>query len=80
MCTFPPTINNIEPREARPLLRRILEPDPKLRANVQEIMDNAWMKSIEVCTEVKKPRHQHANIRAALHQPVPALGNDSNSD
>jgi len=79
MHTFPPTINNLEPREARPLLRRILEPNPKLRANVQEIMDNEWMKSIEVCTEVKKPCHQHANIRAALHQPA-VVASDAGSD
>jgi serine/threonine protein kinase len=73
MYTFPPTINNIGPREARPLLRRILEPDPKLRVNVQEIMDNAWVQSIEACTEVKKPSHRHANIQ----QSVARLGDDS---
>jgi protein-serine/threonine kinase len=72
MSTFPPTINNIGPREARPLLRRILEPDPKLRANVPEIMDNAWVKSIEVCTEVKKPSHKHTNI----HPCVAPLGDE----
>jgi serine/threonine protein kinase len=74
--TFPPTINNIEPREARPLLRRILEPDPKFRVtSVQEILDtNTWVTEIEVCTELKKPRHQHTNIRAALGRPVVPLG------
>ncbi|KAF8320100.1 kinase-like protein [Clavulina sp. PMI_390] len=74
--TFPPTINNIEPREARPLLRRILEPDPKLRANIDEIMDNAWMRSIEVCTLVTRPNHIHSNIKAALKQQVTPLSGD----
>jgi len=67
---LPTTITNISPRAARPLLRRILEPDPKLRCTIQEVMENPWLKSIEVCAEVKHPKHQHSNVRAALHQPV----------
>ena len=67
---LPTTITNISPRAARTLLRRILEPDPQLRCTIQEVMQHPWLQSIEVCTEGKHPKHQHSNVRAALHQPV----------
>jgi len=53
--------------------RRILEPDPKKRASIEEIMGYEWTRKIEVCTDVvppNKPRHGHANIRLALGQAV----------
>ena len=61
---------------ARPLLRRILEPDPKHRATIGEIMAHAWIREIEVCTMVEHPRHGHASIRAALGQGVSVVGGD----
>jgi len=66
--TFPTTISNLTPRAARPLLRRILEPDPKLRCTIEEVMDHPWMKTVQVCTEVETPSHQHTNLRAILNQ------------
>lgn len=74
--TFPTTINNISPRSARPLLRRILEPNPKLRCTIEEVIAHAWLETIEICTEVPKPTHQHTNLRAALGQPVQIVGTD----
>ena len=68
--TFPTTISNLSPRVARPLLRRILEPNPKLRCTIQEIVDHPWMETIEVCTVVEAPSHQHTNLRAILDQSV----------
>ncbi|KAF9519888.1 hypothetical protein BS47DRAFT_1336614 [Hydnum rufescens UP504] len=69
-AALPTTITNVSPRVARTLLRRILEPDPRLRCTIQEVMEHPWLQSIEVCTEVKYPKHQHINVRAILHQPV----------
>lgn len=37
-ATFPPTITNLSPRACRPLLRKMLEPNPKLRCTIEEIM------------------------------------------
>ncbi|KAF8334052.1 kinase-like domain-containing protein [Cantharellus anzutake] len=67
---FPTTISNSSPRAARPLLRRMLEPDPTYRCTIQEVLDHPWMKCIEVCTLVEKPSHQHTNLRAILNQAV----------
>lgn len=59
----PPTIDNLSPRECRPLLRRMLEPRPEKRILIEEIMKDAWIKSIEVCTLVAEPRHIHVHAR-----------------
>lgn len=42
----------------------MLEPDPRHRATIEEIMEHAWMKGIEVCYEVEKPKHIHPNALA----------------
>lgn len=59
----PPTIDNLSPRECRPLLRRMLEPRPEKRILIEEIMKDNWIKSIEVCTLVAEPRHIHVHAR-----------------
>lgn len=58
---YPPTISNLSPRACRSLLRRMLEPDPKERATVEEVMKHPWMKEIEICWEVEKAKHVHVN-------------------
>ncbi|KAI0271709.1 Pkinase-domain-containing protein [Gloeopeniophorella convolvens] len=55
----PPTINNLSPRACRTLIRRMLEPDPKQRALIDECMAHAWVQGIEVCHMVAKPAHVH---------------------
>ncbi|KIJ32091.1 hypothetical protein M422DRAFT_131002, partial [Sphaerobolus stellatus SS14] len=45
----PPTINNLSPRNCRPLLRRMLEPDPKKRCTIEQAVADAWVIGIEVC-------------------------------
>lgn len=62
----PPTINNLSPRACRPLLRRMLDPDPKRRCVIEEAVMHPWIQSIEVCTEVKNPRHVHVHAREVL--------------
>ncbi|KAJ7259751.1 kinase-like domain-containing protein [Mycena rebaudengoi] len=49
---FPPTISNLSPRACRLLLRKMLEPDPKLRRSIEEVLGYAWMRGVEVCWEV----------------------------
>ncbi|KAH9982082.1 kinase-like domain-containing protein [Lactifluus volemus] len=55
----PPTINNLNPRACRTLIRRMLEPDPKQRAMIEECMSHPWIQTIEVCHMVSKPTHIH---------------------
>ncbi|KAI0307419.1 kinase-like domain-containing protein [Multifurca ochricompacta] len=55
----PPTINNLNPRACRSLIRRMLEPDPKQRAFIDECISHPWVQSIEVCHMVPKPSHIH---------------------
>ncbi|RDB24629.1 Serine/threonine-protein kinase hal4 [Hypsizygus marmoreus] len=60
----PPTINNLSPRACRPILRKMLEPDPRLRATIEDVIANSWVKGIEVCHEVKEPKHIHISAKA----------------
>lgn len=58
---YPPTINNLSPRACRSLIRKMLEPDPKLRFSIEDVMAHSWVKGIEVCHAVAKPAHLHAH-------------------
>lgn len=62
MC--PPTINNLNPRACRGLIRKMLEPDPRHRSTIEEVVNHAWVKSIEICHEVSQPKHVHVSARA----------------
>ncbi|KAG6808710.1 hypothetical protein H0H92_003167 [Tricholoma furcatifolium] len=59
----PPTINNLSPRACRPLIRRMLEPDPKARATIEEVIKDKWIGTIEVCYEVPEPKHIHVSAK-----------------
>jgi protein-serine/threonine kinase len=65
---YPPTITNLSPRSCRPILRRMLEPDPKKRAPIEEIVKNSWVESIEVCHAVPEPKHVHVCAQAMASQ------------
>ncbi|KAI0791704.1 Pkinase-domain-containing protein [Abortiporus biennis] len=69
-ASCPPTINNLSPRACRPVIRKMLEPNPKLRSTIDEIMAQPWIQTIEVCTEVAKPTHLHVYAQAMAAQPV----------
>lgn len=69
----PPTINNLSPRMCRPLIRRMLEPDPKQRALIEECMQHAWTESIEVCHAVPSPAHVHVHAQSLAQAQVQAL-------
>jgi len=55
----PSTINNLNPRSCRSLIRRMLEPNPKQRALIDECTSHSWAQTIEVCHMVSKPSHKH---------------------
>jgi len=63
-ASFPPTINNLNPRACRSLIRKMLEPDPKGRSQIEEIMKHPWVQGIEVCHLVPKPVHVHVHARS----------------
>jgi protein-serine/threonine kinase len=66
---LPATISNLSPRACRPLLRKMLDPNPKLRAQIEEVMKDAWLTTVEVCTDTsKKPNHQHSFAQARAAQ------------
>lgn len=59
----PPTINNLSPRQCRPLIRKMLEPNPRERWPIEEVIKHSWIESIEVCHDVAEPRHIHVCAR-----------------
>ena len=69
----PPTINNLSPRACRPLIRKMLEPNPKMRTLIEDIIKDKWIQGIEVCHLVAKPTHVHVNAMAMAHAQVHVL-------
>jgi len=63
----PPTINNLNPRSCRTLIRRMLEPDPKQRALIDECISHSWVQTIEVCHMVPTPAHKHVYAESHAH-------------
>ena len=57
---YPATISNLSPRACRSLIRRMLEPDPKKRVNIEEVMAHSWVEGIEVCHSMEEPKHVHS--------------------
>ncbi|KAF5338222.1 hypothetical protein D9758_012863 [Tetrapyrgos nigripes] len=70
----PLTISNLSPRACRGLIRKMLEPDPKLRASIEDVIKHAWIQEIEVCHEVDKPRHVHVHARQLAQAQMKDLG------
>jgi len=64
VSSCPPTINNLNPRPCRSLIRKMLEPDPKNRSSIEDVMAHSWIQSIEVCHDVAEPKHVHVSARA----------------
>ncbi len=51
IASCPPTINNLNPRQCRPVLRKMLEPDPGKRLTIEQVMKETWVLKIEVCVD-----------------------------
>jgi len=64
LSSCPPTINNLNPRACRSLIRKMLEPNPANRSSMEDVMGHAWIRSIEVCHDVSDPKHVHVSARA----------------
>lgn len=62
----PGTISTLSPRSCRPVIRRMLEPDPKKRWTTKDIIGSSWAHGIEVCVTASKPTHVHAHARNML--------------
>jgi len=75
VSTCPQTINNLSPRACRSLIRRMLEPDPRRRATIEEVMKHSWIQDIAVCYEAEKPKHVHVSARAMANANSAHLGN-----
>jgi protein-serine/threonine kinase len=54
-------------------MRKMLEPDPKARALIDELIKHPWMQSIEVCYVVDTPSHVHVNARSLAETQVQVL-------
>ncbi|CEP08145.1 hypothetical protein [Parasitella parasitica] len=48
------------PRYARPVISRILLPDPEKRCLLEDVLDDQWVKSIGVCTP-ERPSRNHSH-------------------
>ncbi|TCD71422.1 serine/threonine-protein kinase HAL4/sat4 [Steccherinum ochraceum] len=69
-ASCPPTISNLSPRACRAVIRKMLEPNPKLRSPIEEIMQQQWVQNIEVCHQVSKPTHVHVYAQAMAQAQV----------
>ena len=69
----PPTINNLSPRACRPLIRKMLEPNPKMRSSIEEVIQHPWVQGIEVCYLVEKPTHMHVYAQAMAQAQIQVL-------
>ena len=57
----------------RPLIRKMLEPNPKLRACIEDAINHPWVQGIEVCYLAEKPAHLHVYAQAMAASEVHVL-------
>lgn len=70
----PQTIGLLSPRQCRPLIRKMLEPDPKQRYTIEDVVKHAWVESVEVCYTAPKPTHIHVHAHALAKAQVQVAG------
>lgn len=56
----PATIQNLNPKQCRPLIRKMLEPDPRQRYTIDDVIQHAWVQSIETCHDNPPAKHVHS--------------------
>ncbi|PWZ01186.1 Pkinase-domain-containing protein [Testicularia cyperi] len=56
----PSPLSNLSPRECRPLLKKMLCPDPKGRWTMDEVLKDPWLMSVPLCEEGKQNDHTHS--------------------
>ncbi|KAI8064689.1 kinase-like domain-containing protein [Gongronella butleri] len=59
------------PRESRPIIASMLECQPKRRATLDRVLDDNWVKQIDVC-RAEKPGEKHVHHVLALPPPSPS--------
>lgn len=62
----PAPLSNLSPRDCRPLLKKMLCPDPKGRWATEEILKDPWFQSIHVCEPGSTGDHKHNVVAAQL--------------
>ncbi|KAJ9126810.1 hypothetical protein QFC24_001843 [Naganishia onofrii] len=59
----PQPLHNLMPKECHAVIKRMLSPDPKLRPGIEEILNDPWIQSIEVCQDGKAINgHKHEGV------------------
>ncbi|OAD08102.1 hypothetical protein MUCCIDRAFT_134876, partial [Mucor lusitanicus CBS 277.49] len=56
------------PRESRPIMKRILTPNPLERCTLEQVLDDEWVKNIPMCTHTT-PELSHAHHLAVEPRP-----------
>lgn len=62
------------PREARPVMAGILDIDPNRRSNLQTVLNDKWVQSIDVC-QIHEPGKKH--VHHVLTAPTSTGGRDN---
>ena len=62
------------PREARPVMAGILDIDPNRRSNLQTVLADKWVQSIDVC-QIHEPGKKH--VHHVLTAPASTGGRDN---
>ena len=52
----------------------MLEPNPKLRSSIEDVIAHPWVQSIEVCYLAEKPSHVHVYAQAMAQTQIQVLG------
>ena len=58
----PSPLSNLSPRDCRPLLKKMLCPDPKGRWGMDEILKDPWLTSVELCENGVASNHKHTIV------------------
>ncbi|CAO3651090.1 unnamed protein product [Cunninghamella echinulata] len=58
------------PRDARPIISSILQPDPTKRSTLQDVLNDPWVKSIDMCTTDYASEHHCHHL---LVKPSPSI-------
>ncbi|PWN29388.1 Pkinase-domain-containing protein [Jaminaea rosea] len=62
----PSPLSNLSPRECRPLLKKMLCPDPKGRWGLDEILKDPWLQSVPLCENGVSTEHKHHIVQATV--------------
>ncbi|CAO1619799.1 unnamed protein product [Jaminaea pallidilutea] len=62
----PSPLSNLSPRDCRPLLKKMLCPDPKGRWGLDEILKDPWLQKVQLCDNGVSPDHKHNIVTATL--------------